>query len=249
MTDRFESILDECISALQAGISIDEILAEVPDYADELRPLLYAASVLADPKPDLAPEETKYALRDQYLKYAAELPALSTPSFGEKTQAIWHVIRRRLTRQAVVNDLITITVTISLTVLMALLILSYLAVDALPGDFLYNVKRATEKVQLALTFTETQRGELEHSFDRRRLQEVEQLIEQNRVAVVEFKGILETKGENLWVVEGHTIFIPPDIAGKVSIREGDLIEVIGLLRTNNVVVADTIRRVEFELPR
>ena len=244
MTDRFESILDECISALQAGVPIDEILAEVPDYADELRPLLFAASVLADPNPDLAPEETKSALRDQYLKYAAELPTLSTPSLGQKTQAILHVIRRRLTPKAVINDLVTITITIILTVLMALVILSYLAVDALPGDFLYSIKRTSENVQLALTFDETRRNELEHSFDQRRLEEIEQLIQQNRVAVVDFKGILETKGENLWVVEGHTVFIPPDIVGADSIKEGDLVEVTGLLRSNNVVVADTVRRVE-----
>ncbi len=48
MTDRFETILDESISALQAGVPIEEILAEVPDYALELRPMLYAAMLLAD---------------------------------------------------------------------------------------------------------------------------------------------------------------------------------------------------------
>ena len=125
----------------------------------------------------------------------------------------------------------TITITIILTVLMALVILSYLAVDALPGDFLYSIKRTSENVQLALTFDETRRNELEHSFDQRRLEEIEQLIQQNRVAVVDFKGILETKGENLWVVEGHTVFIPPDIVGADSIKEGDLVEVTGLLPT------------------
>ena len=41
MTDRFESILDESISALQAGVPLEEILDEVPEYAAELRPLLY----------------------------------------------------------------------------------------------------------------------------------------------------------------------------------------------------------------
>ena len=242
MTDRFESILDESISALQAGIPIDEILAEVPEYADQLRPLLYAASVLADPNPDLAPEATKSALRDEYLKHVAELPAFSPPSFNEKTQAIFSIIKRRLNRKTVVNDLVTITVTVILTILMALLILNLLAANALPGDFLYGVKRASENVRLALTSDENRRHQLETEFDQRRLQEVEQLIEQNKVAVVEFKGILQTKGENLWIVEGHTVFIPPDLAGADSFKEGDLVEVIGLLRMNNVIIADTINK-------
>lgn len=244
MTDRFESILDESISALQAGVSIDEILAEVPEYADELRPLLYAATVLADPNPGLAPEETKSALRDEYLKHVAELPTLSPPSFNEMTRAILSIIRRRLNRKAVINDLITITVTIILTILMAVLILNFLAADAVPSDFLYGVKRATENVHLALTFDENRRNELELEFDQRRLQEVEKLVEQNKVAVVEFKGTLETKGENLWIVEGYTVFLPSDIDGVEDIREGDVIEVTGLLRANNVIVADTINQAQ-----
>ena len=58
MADRFESILDESISALQAGVPLEDVLAEVPEYATELRPLLYAAMVLTEPKPDLAPADS-----------------------------------------------------------------------------------------------------------------------------------------------------------------------------------------------
>jgi hypothetical protein len=244
MTDRFESILNESISALQAGVPIDEILAEVPDYANELRPLLYAATILADPNPELIPEERKVALRTEYMKQVAELPAISSPTFGEKTQAIFRVIRKRLTRKAVLNDLITITITIILTVLMAALLLNYLSVDTLPGDFLYGAKRISENAQLALAFGEERRTELENRFNQRRLREIEQLIEQNRAAVVQFRGVLETKGENLWVIEGYTIFLPTDIEIENNVQEGDIVEVIGLLRTNNVLVADTIRVVK-----
>jgi hypothetical protein len=244
MTDRFESILDESISALQAGVPIDEILAEVPEYADELRALLYAATVLADPNPELIPEERKKVLRTEYLKQVAELPAISSPTFSEKTQAIFRVIRKRLTRKAVLNDLITITITIILTLLMAALLLNYLAVDTLPGDFLYGAKRISENAQLSFAFSEERRADLENSFHQRRLKEIEQLIEQNRAAVVQFRGVLETKGENLWVIEGYTIFLPTDIEIEGNVQEGDIVEVMGLLRTNNVLVADTIRVIE-----
>jgi len=48
----------------------------------------------------------------------------------------------------------------------------------------------------------------------------------------------------LWVIEGHTIFLPTDIEVENDVQEGDIVEVIGLLRTNNVLVADTIKVVK-----
>ncbi len=243
MTDRFETILDESISALQAGVSIEDILAEVPEYAAELRPLLYAASVLADPNPELAPEETKSVLRNEYVKQVAELPALSQTPWREKTEAILRILKRRLTRRAILNDLVTVTLTIILTMLMAVMILNYLAADTIPGDFLYSVKRTSENVQLNLTLDEARRRELRAGFNQQRLQEMERLIEQRQVAKVQFNGVLETKGENLWIIEGHTIFLPPDMQQDTAIAEGDVVEVVGLLRANGIIIADTIREV------
>jgi hypothetical protein len=244
MSDSFESILDESISALQAGVPIEEILAETPEYAAQLRPLLFAATFLADPNPQLVPEERKSALRTKYMQQVADLPAVATPTLNEKVQAVSRIIRRRLTRQAVFSDLVTITITVVLTLLMALLLLSYVAQDALPGDFLFGLKRASENVQLALTFDEEGHAALADQFNQRRLAEIEQLIEQGRAALVQYRGILETKGENLWIIEGLTVFLPPDVTLIGQPQEGDEVEVIGFLRTNNVLVADTIKVAE-----
>ncbi len=244
MTDSFESILDESISALQAGVPIEEVLAEVPDYAPELRPLLYAAAILADPDPVPAPEERKSALRGEYMKQLAELPAIPSPTFSEKIQATLRIVRRRLTGAAILNDLITVTITIALSLLVVALVLNYLAIDTIPGDFLYGVKRISENTQLSFAFNEDRRDDLEEKFNQRRLTEFEQLIEQNRVAVIQFRGLVETKGENLWIVENHPVFLPNDLIIEEDIQEGDIVEVIGLLRANNVLVADTIKLVK-----
>jgi hypothetical protein len=227
----------------QAGVPLEEILAEVPDYADELRPLLYAATVLTDPNPVPAPAEKKAALRAEYIKQVAELPAITPAPFRGKVRAIIKVIKRRTTREAVLKDIITVTITIILTLFVVALTLNYLAANTIPSDFLYGVKRISEDIQLSLTISPERKAELEEEFNQRRLQEIEELIEQNRAAVIQFQGILETKGENLWIVEDHTIFLPNDISIEGEIEEGDTVEVMGLLRSNNVLIADTIKLV------
>lgn len=243
MTDSFETILDESISALQAGVPIEEILAEVPEYAGQLRPMLYAATALADPNPALVPEERKMALRSEYMKQLAELPQLPLPTFGERMQAGARVARRRLTRESILKDLTTIIITFALTLLMVALTINYLSLDAIPGDFLYGAKRISESIQLTAAFSEDGRAALEEKFNQRRLGELEQLLEQNKAAVIQFRGKVETKGEDLWIVAKHTILLPGDVEIDANIHEGDMVEVIGLLRTNNVLVADTIKRV------
>ncbi len=240
MTDSFESILDECISAMQAGVPLDEILTEVPEYADELRPLLFASMLLTDPDPSLAPVQQKEDLRAEYIKQVTELPALPHPGLGARTSTFFRVIRRRLTREAILNDLVTVAITIILTLAMIFILLNVLAVDALPGDTLYPVKRSGETIRLTFTFDPEQADTLSNQFSQERLDEVEQLMAQNRVAVVDFQGILETKGETVWVVEGHPILIPDDLTAPASAQEGDTIAVIGLLRANGVLVADSI---------
>ncbi len=121
-------------------------------------------------------------------------------------------MRRRLTKEAVLNDLITVAITIVLTLGMLVFLLNFLAVDTIPGDLLYNVKRSSEILRLSFTFAEDRKLTLQESFNQRRLREVEQLIEQNRAAVVEFQGILDSKGEDLWVIEGYTIVINDDLS-------------------------------------
>jgi len=243
MTDRFEAILDESVSTLQAGVPLDEILAEAPDYAAELRPLLYAAMLLTDPNPDLAPEERKAALHAEYMAQVAELPPAPT-TFSHKIQALFRITQRRLTRGAVIKDLVTVTITIILTLTMVTLVLGYAAQDSLPGDFLYSVKRNIERAQLFFTFDEERKTEKEAELNQRRFDEIEQLLEQNRVAVVDFKGTIEIQAEHLWVIEGLTVFLLDNATIEGTPQEGDVVKVSGVLRPNNIVVADTIKQVE-----
>jgi hypothetical protein len=128
--------------------------------------------------------------------------------------------------------------------MMAVAILTYTAQGSLPGDLLYGVKQATEQTRLLFTFDKNQHAQLREQFNQQRLDEINQLILLNRAAVVRFFGTLETKGENLWVIEGFPIFLPEDADIDKNVQEGDTVEVIGILKSNNVLVADTVRAVE-----
>jgi hypothetical protein len=240
MTDRFEAILDESISALQAGVPIDEILAEVPEYATELRPLLYAATLLADPNPKLVPSEKKATLRQEYMQQVAELPTISAAPFSKKAHAIFKIVKRRSTRKAILSDLLTLTITILLTLIVGAFTLNYLALDTIPGDLLYGPKRISERVQLTMTSDPNRHAALENRFNQRRLVELEASLQQNRSGPFEFRGMVETIGENLWIVEGYTLLLSEETAISGKIQEGDTVKVFGQIQSNQVLVADRI---------
>lgn len=240
MTDPFESILDECISALQSGIPLEEVLAEVPDYASELRPMLHLATVLADPNPTLVATEQRAALRSKYLEQVARLPADPSPSLNQKLQAMTRVLGRRLTPQAVLTDLITVLITALLTLLMSLLMLSYAAHDTIPGDVLYGFKRIVEQTRLTLTRDEAAAQTLRYEFNGRRVDEIEQMLTIGRVGVVDFDGVLESQGQNLWIVDGYPIVLTADTTVTGEPQIGRTVHVFGFLRTNRDLMADRI---------
>lgn len=242
--DEFESILDESVSAVQAGIPMDEVLAEVPEYAAELRPLLYAARMLTDPNPGLAPDAAKAALREKYIAQVTDLPAVPHLPLIPRVQTTWRIIRRRLTLKVIVTDVIAVLLTMLLTALMLAFSVAYWASDTIPSDWLYGVKRISESVQLTLTFSQAQRDTLAETFNQRRLDEIQRLMAANQAAVVTFEGTLETRNQNLWVVAGLTVFIPAHATIANNPQPGDTIEFTGILRANQVLEADSVRVLE-----
>lgn len=244
MTNQFESILDECISALQAGVPMEEVLAEVPDYASEIRPMLYVATAVTDPNPVLIPNQQKATLRAKYMEQVVNLPPPLAPSLKEKAQAGFHIAQRRLTRRTVLSDLMTIMITALLTLIMTLLMLNYAALDTVPGDLLYRFKRTSEDIQLALSWSDSHQQTLMEQFNHRRLQEIDHLLQQGQANMVDFRGTLESQGNNLWIIEGYPVVLPDNVAIDGHPQVGSQVQVIGFLRTNRDLIADTITLIE-----
>jgi uncharacterized membrane protein YgcG len=83
---------------------------------------------------------------------------------------------------------------------------------SLPGDLLYNVKRAAEQVELASAPTVQTRVQLEQQFSQRRQDEVRALVSQEREAEAEFSGTLQAASGQMWVIDDMQVTLDPAVS-------------------------------------
>lgn len=151
---KIEIILDECIDQIRAGSSIDNVLVNYPDQADELRKLLGISQDLeALPDPALSVEGLMTAITQQ----------ISKPTrTQERRQAILSIFFRPALLRFAAS-------------IMVVFLLGWGTVaassDAVPGNFMYPVKRFAEKIDLMLSLNDKDEAELRITFSERRLSE------------------------------------------------------------------------------
>ncbi len=95
-----------------------------------------------------------------------------------------------------------------------------ISAESLPGDPLYNVKRAQEQVIFNLTLNGAQRLQLQEQFDEVRVKEVEALQKQMRVMRTEVSGIVESITGRTVLVGGLALDVPMSIDIS-ALRVGD----------------------------
>jgi len=154
----FNTILDECLDRLLFnGETPEQCLGDYPDLADELRPLLEAAvmtSGLSALGPDPAFKSRARTELHAVLREAEEKRSRSFFSFE------WQWSR------------VTAAVAAVLVLLVGVGGTAYAATGSMPDDFLYPVKRATEQVQLAFTFTSLGKAEAYARIANTRIEEI-----------------------------------------------------------------------------
>jgi hypothetical protein len=158
-----------CLDVIALGATVDEALARFPRDAAELRPLLEAsirAREISAPAPS---EEARIAARAAVLRAVAakKAPVTITP----------HPAVRRRGWLALAPAALAAVVFAAI----AVPLVGALDAGALPGDWNYGLKRAGERVQLALTTDPTDRRLLRLEFARRRLGEIEKLSQNGQV--------------------------------------------------------------------
>ncbi|MCB2141396.1 hypothetical protein KQH29_00470 [bacterium] len=155
MSERSETILDQCLSRLKAGESLDEILSQHPEEATELRPLLVVAAEF-----EAAARQTP-PLRSmaRTMARAHEKAHHSTHHSSGWLSGFFAV--PVLARAAVLAIIALITVGGTVTT----------ASQAVPGDWLYPLKLWTERARFSLTMNAENRAELRIDFASERLRE------------------------------------------------------------------------------
>ncbi|MGH2352525.1 MAG: DUF5667 domain-containing protein, partial [Chloroflexota bacterium] len=164
----FEDALDEAIDRLRAGEALDECLAAYPEFAQDLRPLLEMAVTALEVAPAAAPLGAKTRVRANVLAQAQARLA-RRPWWG------WLLDGLRPGGLAAAAA-------------SALLLLGgggavVASAGALPGEPLYPVKLAVEDARVVVVRAAAApeaRVELQTELARRRLEEVQAIVEQGR---------------------------------------------------------------------
>ena len=181
MGRKFDDILDECLERVAAGESVADCVANYPEHASELAPLLQSAAAVrmtahAAPNPELARERGRQRLAHALAQgRAAPAPAPEPP--------LWERLRNVL-RTPMVRPL--------LAAFAAVFVLAFAAggvavasSDSVPGEPLYWVKTTRESIELRMQRSDMGRSQQHARLAGERNDEMYTLIERGRVQEAE----------------------------------------------------------------
>ena len=222
--ERFEAILIECLEALQAGTTVEQLLARYPSGAAQLELALRVAANLStlggvDPSPAV-----QSRARTAFLAKAAAM----RPASPLTARAGW-LLRPLVAFVAVV-------------VLLAIVGGGVLGTSAssLPGDPLYSVKRSLESFELSLARDPIRRANLEESYAQRRVQEAKAVQSSKRAATVQFSALIQAMKGDVWTLGGLAVQVGPGTSVQGVPAVGEFVEVTGRAQSDGQIVADRI---------
>ncbi|MCL5027408.1 MAG: DUF5667 domain-containing protein [Bacteroidetes bacterium] len=183
MEQDIELLLDNCISEMRNGKSIDKCLAKYSQYAGQLRPLLQLVQQLETlPKPEPSLEAISAALIEIGRERAIQQGG--TAAFSKISNAALNLKKRSSIFNKIRNPKLAWVFSIVFLFLVVLFSAATISANSVPGDILYPLKLATEKVKFLLTFNSEKKAELRLTFSDKRLQEM--------IAVFQQSGKLDT---------------------------------------------------------
>jgi hypothetical protein len=163
-------ILDECLSRVARGETVEACLADYPEYAIELRDELEAA-VLFQGAFDFTPSaDAKRAARLR-MHEALDRKQTKKVSFRIPFPRSWFATGTRIATTAAVAVVAIVTSSTGTV---------WASQGSTPGDLLYPVKRTGEQVQLTFAFSDTREAELRDTLVERRMEELDQVTASGR---------------------------------------------------------------------
>lgn len=173
----FSQILETGLDAILSGeATLEQVLAEHPDQASQLRPELESALWLYSAREKIAPRP---GFISNSRKRVLERIKNEAASAGAKRAFMGFAWPQRLPVQWVAAAILLLVLFSGTGGLVSV------SQRAIPGDPLYSVKTASEQVALSFTFNQVRQIQLSQQFADRRLAEVAQLIEQGRYDLAE----------------------------------------------------------------
>jgi hypothetical protein len=185
MPDDFDAILDHCIADIVAGReTVDSCLRRYSAHSARLRgPLGAAERMRAAPLPTPLATDKRRALESQLLRQAEQLRSKPMSRPAASRLPLW----RR----------VGLVIASFLVVFLLWTSVASATAASVPGNVLYPIKRAAERVRLSLA-AEDQRAELHLEFAQHRLQELRVLKDRGEVSE---SLLAEISGETARVLE------------------------------------------------
>jgi hypothetical protein len=206
-----DELLDQCISVVrEQGCTVEDCLAAHPAERGDLEPLLYLADRLHAAQSLQAPGYTRAAIQQRLRFLPARLPARRRSLIPAFLPRAWLRFRLAPLLAAV---LLVVMVASSVGIVAV-------SAQALPGDFLYPVKRVQESLALGLALNESYRADLQLEFASRRMDEAITLSGQNRAAAVgqsltEYNDLIQVELDFLNQSNGLSPSQQTDLANKL----------------------------------
>ena len=226
MSRKIDTILAECLAALESGATVEQCLQRYPQEAEELRPLLEMWTALQQVPPAPTPHPAVIAHGK-----ARMFEAVDRRFAARRRRSFLGALR--LPRWAPAVAMVVI-------VAMGMAGTTALAASALPGDILYPVKTATENLRLFLTLSPEARAELEAELQAERLEEIEAVLAEGRTVEVHFWGELESRDAESWTVAGYTVRLGPETVIEGSPAIGARVEVWATTTAGGELVAQRL---------
>ncbi|PKN82847.1 MAG: hypothetical protein CVU46_17770 [Chloroflexi bacterium HGW-Chloroflexi-8] len=217
--DRLDFI-DQAFSRLQAGESVESILANMPDDK-ELIKSIKAISLINFGKIQVNPL-AQQSSKQNYMAVAKNLN--NKPN---KT-GFWEWIRgiRFATQMIVITTILIASLTIT----------GLVSAESLPGQPFYGIKRSVEQIQLALSRDSLGKLKFEEVLDARRVNEVIRLQQTGRKEQVQFAGWLLQDENGVWGVQGVPLRTDQESPNWNALLSGSYIQINGFVQEDGVVV-------------
>jgi hypothetical protein len=177
--DEFAYIVDSCLDMLLSGqATLDEILVRYPKYANELRSYLEAASWFKN--------------FQQNFDASPHIKSSQKIRLGKAIRGNLPKAQKTATSRGILNNIFTFfnpkTFQLAGSIALVLVLLfsssvglAFAAKNSIPGDLLYPPKLSIEKAALFFSTSETQDTDLHIEYTNRRMDEMEAVIQTNRL--------------------------------------------------------------------